>query len=165
MGVVGVWVNQCWSRGTVRLASLDPAEEPIIEENMLDDPRDAARLRDGFRRLIALAGRPAFAAIGEVLHLHPDLADDAALDAWALANAGDTQHATSTCRMGPEDDPLAVVGPDCRVHGLEALRVIDASIIPFVPRANTHLTTVMIGEVMAERLAADLRLPAGSSPA
>jgi choline dehydrogenase len=151
-GVLGVWLNQCWSRGAGRLASLDPAVEPVIEENMLDDARDAIRLRDGFRRLVEIAARPAVAAIGKLTFPPFDLADDAALDGWALANAGDTQHATSTCRMGPDDDPLAVVDAECRVRGLEGLRVIDASVIPFVPRANTHLTTVMIGEVMAARL-------------
>jgi choline dehydrogenase len=59
--------------------------------------------------------------------------------------------------MGAADDPRAVVDSDCRVHGLRALRVVDASVIPFVPRANTHLTTVMIAEVMAERILAGRR--------
>jgi choline dehydrogenase len=154
-GLMGVWVNQCWSRGAVRLASPDPADEPIIEENMLDDPNDALRLRDGFRRLIEMAEGPAVRAIGELKRPPVDISDDAAFDAWAAASAGDTQHATSTCRMGLEDDPRAVVDPDCRVHGLQALRVIDASVLPFVPRANTHLTTVMIAEAMAERLLAE----------
>lgn len=156
-GLVAVWVNQCFSRGQVRLASLDPADQPVVEENMLDDPRDRQRLRDGVRRLLQIARRPAVEAIGRLVPLAFDPADDEALDAFALATVGDTQHATSTCAMGAPDDPRAVVDPDCRVLGLRGLRVVDASVIPFVPRANTHLTTVMIAEVMAERMLAERR--------
>ena len=76
----------------------------------------------------------------------------AAGDAFAMGNAGDTQHATSSCHMGDPSDAGAVVDSDCRVLGLEGLRVIDASVMPSVVRANTHLTTVMIAEVMAQRL-------------
>jgi choline dehydrogenase len=153
-GLVAVWVNQCFSRGQVRLASLEPTDQPLIEENMLDDPRDRERLRDGIRRLLEAVARPAIAAVGDMVPLAFDPADDEAVDAGALAMVGDTQHATSTCAMGSADDPRAVVDPDCQVLGLRGLRVIDASVIPFVPRANTHLTTVMIAEVMAERMLA-----------
>ena len=145
-GLLGVWVNQCFSRGTLRLASLDPAVQPIVEENMLDDPSDLARLRDGVRRLLALSRHASVAAIGAVLPPVTEGSSDAELDAYILANAGDTQHGTSTCPMG------AVVDSDCRVLGLEGLRVVDASVMPSVVRANTHLTTVMIAEHMAERL-------------
>jgi 5-(hydroxymethyl)furfural/furfural oxidase len=150
-GLLGVWVNQCFSRGVVRLASRDPSIQPVIEENMLDDPSDVVRMRDGVRRLLALAGRGSVAAIGQVDLALAD-ASDAEIDAFALKNAGDTQHATSTCRMGDPSDPLSVVDGDCRVLGLEGLRVIDASVMPSVVRANTHLTAVMIAEVMAQRL-------------
>jgi 5-(hydroxymethyl)furfural/furfural oxidase len=151
-GLLGVWVNECVSRGTVRLASADPAEQPIIEEAMLSDPSDLIRMRDGIRRMMALGRSPAMGAIGAVVTDLADGAGDDEVDAFALRYAGDAQHATSTCRMGDADDPLSVVDPDCRVLGLEGLRVIDASVMPSVVRANTHLTTVMIGEHMAERL-------------
>ena len=151
-GLIGVWVNQCLSRGTLRLASADPGDQPLIEEAMLDHPSDRERMRDGIRRLLALARRGAVRAIGEpVINLAPD-ADDDAVDAFAMAHAGDTQHATSTCPMGDPADPAAVVDSDCRVLGLQGLRVIDASVMPSVPRANTHLSTVMIAEIMAARL-------------
>src|SRR5690606_39545204 len=70
-----------------------------------------------------------------------DSGDDKQIDAFLLAAAADTQHATSTCRMGAADDPRTVVTPDCRVLGFSGLRVIDASVFPDVPRANTHLAT------------------------
>jgi 5-(hydroxymethyl)furfural/furfural oxidase len=151
-GLLGVWVNQCFSRGTVRLASADPFDQPVIEENMLDAPSDRERMRDGIRRLLALARSPAVAAIGRVA---VDLADDASddvIDTFAMRFAGDAQHATSSCRMGADTDPASVVDSDCQVLGLEGLRVIDASVMPGVVRANTHLTTVMIAEHMAQRL-------------
>ena len=71
-----------------------------------------------------------------------------------LAVAGDAQHATSTCRMGAPDDDNAVVDPECRVRGFDGLRVADASVMPTVPCANTHLTTLMIGEKVADMLKA-----------
>lgn len=157
-GLIGVWVNECFSRGTLTIDSTDPFAQPIIEENMLDDPRDLARLRDGVRRLIDLARHPAFEDIatlvttGERGDSLDTLIEDDALDAWILANAGDAQHATSTCRMGARDDPGSVVDPECRVLGVEGLYVIDASVMPSVPCANTHLTTIMIAERMADLL-------------
>ncbi len=151
-GLLGVWVNQCVSRGTVRLNSTDPFDQPLIEENMLDDASDRERMRDGVRRLMALARRGAVSAIGQPVIDLADDADDGTVDAFALRNAGDTQHATSTCRMGDPADPATVVDSDGRVLGLRGLRVIDASVMPSTPRANTHLTTVMIAEHLAERL-------------
>jgi choline dehydrogenase len=157
MGLIGVWVNQCLSRGRLTLASADPEIEPIVEENMLDDPSDLIRMRDGVRRLIEIARHPATRALGAVAAPGLDITadpSDADIDRWVLATAGDTQHATSTCPMGGPDDRDAVVDPECRVVGTEGLRVIDASIMPSVPRANTHLATVMIAERMAERMRA-----------
>ena len=78
------------------------------------------------------------------------MADD--LDSWIMQECSDAQHASGTCRMGAADDPRSVVDPDCKVIGTTGLRVIDASIMPEVPRANTHLTTVMIAEKMADAI-------------
>jgi 5-(hydroxymethyl)furfural/furfural oxidase len=74
------------------------------------------------------------------------------LEDWMFAECSDAQHASGTCRMGAVDDPHSVVDPECRVIGCTGLRVIDASIMPTVVRANTHFTTVMIAEKMADRL-------------
>jgi choline dehydrogenase len=166
-GYIGVSAFQTFSKGWLRLATTDPDTHPDIHIRMLSDERDLVRMRDGARRLFALVRHPAVAAICEGMelagsgfaltgketpHTIEDLAADDALDAWMRAVVSDTQHPVGTCRMGAPDDPRSVVDPDCRVLGLEGLRVIDASIMPEVPRANTHLTCVMIGEVMAERL-------------
>ena len=83
-----------------------------------------------------------------------DALSDAELDDWLFADCGDAQHASGTCRMGAANDLRSVVDPECRVLGFTGLRVIDASIMPEVPRVNTHLTTVAIAERMADRLKA-----------
>lgn len=159
-GAVGVWANQVFSRGQVELADLDPATPPVVRENMLSDERDLSRLRDGARLLAELVDTEPLRRIcdGDPWRHNRMLqaaleGGDADLDAHLLASAVDTQHGTSTCRMGSPDDPATVVDPDCRVLGIDGLRVVDASICPSVPRANTNLTAIMIGELMAARMA------------
>ena len=77
------------------------------------------------------------------------MSDDDALNAWVKARAVPFYHPVGTCRMGGADDSAAVVEAECRVRGVEGLRVIDASIMPTIPRANTNLTVIMIAEKMA----------------
>ena len=83
------------------------------------------------------------------------MADDDALNAWVRARAVPFYHPVGTCRIGGPDTAGAVVGPDCRVHGVEGLRVIDASVMPTIPRANTNLTVIMIAEKMAAAIAGE----------
>ncbi len=157
-GAYGVWLNQNYSRGEVTLTSTDPADQPQVHQRMLSDERDLARLRTGIRALVELARRDETAAIlggsleRENAALFAVLDDDGELDDYLLTTVGDAQHGTSTCRMGRPDDADAVVDPECRVLGVEGLRVVDASIFPSVPRANTNLATIMAGELMADRL-------------
>ncbi|MFI0355742.1 GMC family oxidoreductase [Actinomadura sp. 9N407] len=158
-GGFGVWLNQSHSRGVLTLTSADPEAQPEVRERMLSDDRDLARLRVGVRALVEMARGPEAAAVvaGSVEaangRLFEVLDDDAELDDHMLATAADAQHGTSTCRMGAPGDDSAVVDPSCRVRGFEGLRVVDASIFPSVPRANTNLATIMVGELMADRLA------------
>ncbi|MEV0388873.1 GMC family oxidoreductase [Nonomuraea sp. NPDC050643] len=158
MGGFGVWLNQSFSRGVLTLTSTDPQAQPEVRERMLSDARDLRRLREGVRTLAGLALSPEAASIvaGSVEagngRLFAVLDDDAELDDHLLATAMDAQHGTSTCRMGAPGDAATVVDPACRVLGVEGLRVVDASIFPSVPRANTNLTAIMAGELMADRL-------------
>lgn len=157
------WQN--FSRGRLRVVDPDPFAMPEIEENLLSDERDLVRLRDGARRMFALARHPAIAAISDAVHLseprgggvHSDLtlddvADDKALDEWLFAAVADTWHISGTCRMGAPDDPRSVVDSNCSVLGVERLRVIDGAIMPEVPRANTNITCMAIAEHMVARL-------------
>ena len=157
-GRIAVSVYQAFSQGHVRITSTDPARDPAIEERMLSDDRDLIRLRDGVRRLreiclaegvTKVAHRAEYGTSGRSM---ADDLSDAELDDFLFRECGDAQHASGTCRMGASDDKRSVVDPECRVLGCTGLRVIDASIMPEVPRANTHLTTVAIAERMADRL-------------
>jgi choline dehydrogenase len=160
-GGVGASLFNAFSRGVVRLASPDPAIDPVVDENMLDDPRDVLRMRDAVHRLAALAGHPALGGIAEAITFHDSgLGLDAvtalpadALDALMLDQAADAQHAAGSCRMTAYEEPRGVVDPDLRVKGIAGLRVADASIMPADCRANTHFTCVMIGTIAAQRIA------------
>ena len=146
------------SEGTVRITTRDPAIDPAVDERMLSHDSDLVRMRDGVRRLRELCRHGAFTAISTRVEygstgrsIEEPLEGDA-LDDWMFAECSDAQHASGTCRMGAADDPRAVVDADCRVIGCTGLRVIDASVMPTVVRANTHFTTVMIAEKMADEL-------------
>ena len=149
---------QALSEGTVRIASPDPATDPEVDERMLSHESDLVRMRDGVRRAREICLQPAIQATatrveyGATGHSIDEPFDGDAFDDWMFAECSDAQHASGTCRMGSVDDALSVVDSECRVIGCTGLRVIDASIMPTVVRANTHLTTVMIAEKMAEAL-------------
>jgi 5-(hydroxymethyl)furfural/furfural oxidase len=160
LGRIAVSVYQAFSQGHVRITTTDPTVDPDIEERMLSDPSDLVRMRDGVRRLrdiclqagvTDIAHRVDYGASGRSMD---EPLSETELDDWLFAECSDAQHASGTCRMGAPDDPRSVVDPECRVIGCTGLRVIDASIMPEVPRANTHLTTVAIAERMADRLKA-----------
>jgi choline dehydrogenase len=158
-GRIAVSVYQAFSQGTVRIVSNDPMTDPAIEERMLSNESDLARMRDGVRRARAIGLRPAVQEIAERVDYGltgrsiEDELTDTELDDWLFQECSDAQHASGTCRMGAPEDPRSVVGPDCRVLGVSGLRVVDASIMPEVVRANTNLTTIMI----AEKIAAEIR--------
>ena len=81
-----------------------------------------------------------------------NLETDQALDDWMLRNATTAHHISGTCKMGPSTDEMAVVDQKGRIHGLENIRIIDASVMPDCIRANTNVTTMMIGERMSDFL-------------
>jgi 5-(hydroxymethyl)furfural/furfural oxidase len=157
-GGIRASVVQTFSKGSVRITTPDPTIDPEVDFRLLSDGRDLVRLRDGARRLFELAQHPAIASMTEHVWVGKtgqgiaDFRDDAQIDAWLLAECIDYVHAGGTCRMGPLGDPHAVVDPEGRVRGVEGLRVVDASIMPEVPPANTHLTAVMLAEHLAERM-------------
>ena len=158
-GRLAVSVYQAFSQGTVRIVSPDPDLDPAVDERMLSDESDLVRMRDGVRRARAIALHPAIQAITERVEygvsgrpIEEELTGDA-LDRWLFEECSDAQHASGTCRMGSPDDPRSVVDPHCRVLGVSGLRVVDASVMPEVVRANTNFTTIMI----AEKIAAAIR--------
>ena len=151
-GLLELCVFECDSRGEVAIGSTDPDTEPRVDFRMLSEPGDLARLRDGVGLLSELARTDPIRGIASDVWLGPermdiDAADDeAAIDAWLMRSCLDAQHASGSCRMGLSSRPETVVDEQCRVLGVQGLRVADASIMPQTPRANTHLPTVTIAE-------------------
>jgi choline dehydrogenase len=140
--------------GELRLVSPDPQVQPSLDYNYLADPFDRQRLREGVRLALTLAEH---VDLKEIIgpRLEPtdaDLASDQAFDEWLLRQVTTYSHISGTCKMGPGSDPMAVVDQYGKVHGLEGLRVVDASIMPNLVRAPINPTVLMIGERMADLL-------------
>jgi choline dehydrogenase-like flavoprotein len=123
-------------RGRVTLAGNDPAADPEVDFDLLADDRDAATVQLAIDAVEQLLDHPAFRAVGEALPYDRS-------DAGVRATVGDYVHAAGTCAMG------TVVDTSCRVRGHHGLMVCDASVLPVLPRANTHLPTVMVAERVA----------------
>lgn len=150
-------LNLAVGQGAIRLRSAAPAIPLSIDFNLLAEPSDLRRLREGLRLASRLGEHHAFAQLlGE--RISPDdtvIESDSALDAWMRREVTHTNHLAGTCKMGPAADPLAVVDQRGRVHGVDGLRVADCSIMPDCVRANTNATAMMIGERMAELIGKD----------
>lgn len=147
------------SEGSVTLASADPAVHPRIKLNYFDDPHDVQVMVAVMRRALEIAKAWPGGGLGEPV-IPPHLArahsheagsepSDALLEDFARHYAITVYHVTSTCRIGE------VVDPRLRVHGIEALRVADASVMPNIVSGNTNAATIMIGEKAAEMIATD----------
>lgn len=157
-GALGVKLAQCHSRGQLRIVNPTPEVSPRIELNLLADARDRGLARRALRDALELltdtpTARPNVVGVsGPDQAALPDLRDDREVDAWLRHFGTDTSHVSGGSAIGEPDDPHAVVDPRCRVKGTQALSVADMSVAPAVPRANTHLTAVMVGEHAANLL-------------
>jgi choline dehydrogenase len=140
-------------RGRVRLTSPDPAATLDIDHRYFSEPADLEAMGEGVELALGLV---ATTPLAEVLEPGSGFTLPAGgregLRAWIRDQAGTTFHPCSTCRMGPADDPGAVVDHAGRVHGLAGLRVADAAIFPTSPRANLHCTVVAAAEKLADAI-------------
>lgn len=144
------------SAGELRLSSADPHVQPQFNYHYLDDAFDRERLRGAIRLCVRLLEGESYKDMvaSRTAPTDEELANDDLLDAYMLRTVGTARHVSGTCKMGPPSDPLAVVDQDLRIHGLEGIRVADPSILPNVVRANTNATAIMIGERVADLVAA-----------
>jgi choline dehydrogenase len=142
------------ARGRLSLTSSDPGIQPLIELNFAADAEDLRRLCEGVRLAWQIAHQRELARYVERVALLTDetIGSDDALAAYVRATVTTQFHPCGTARMGPAHDAMAVVDQHCRVRGVENLRVVDASIMPTIPRANINLTCIMIGEHAADWL-------------
>jgi choline dehydrogenase len=140
------------ARGRVSLRSSDPAVPVNIDLNYLDDPEDLRRMVEGVRLAWRLMNSTSFAPyIKEFFNISKAIVDsDSATADFVRNNCGTIYHPTTTAKMGPKSDPEAVVDQYFRVHGIEGLHVVDASVMPNIVRANTNLTCIMLGERAAD---------------
>ena len=146
------------STGKLTLTSADPHTYPYMDFRYLSESWDRQRLRQAVRLCIRLLEHPAYNAIitDRISPTDEDLVSDDALDLWLLQNVTTSHHVSGTCKMGPTSDTFAVTDQSLRVHGLQRLRVIDASIMPNVIRANTNATTIMIAERASDLIKAQI---------
>jgi choline dehydrogenase len=142
------------SRGSVRLRSADPADAPRVRLPGVQEPADLERLIEGLLRGLEVASHPEIRGRGAT---GGHAATDAAgLRSWIRANAYSIPHTVGTCSMGGSPDDGSVVDPLGRVHGVDRLSVVDASIIPEPPSGFPHLVTIMLAERLSDEVAARL---------
>ncbi|MEH2448079.1 MAG: GMC family oxidoreductase N-terminal domain-containing protein [Nostoc sp.] len=139
--------------GSVSLRTLDPKDAPIIRMNYLQSQSDVKKLVAGIKLIRQLFQTRAFDEFrGEEIAPGADVTSDEALEAYIRETCNTVYHPVGTCKMGT--DPMAVVDPKLRVHGVEGLRVVDASIMPTLITGHTNAPTIMIGEKAADLIKA-----------
>jgi choline dehydrogenase len=152
------------SRGSVRLASANPLDHPKLFFNYLSHPDDWTEMRACVRLTREIFGQPAFARY-HAREMQPgtDVQTDEQIDAFIRKHVETAYHPSCTCKMGRDDDPLAVVDSQTRVRGIESLRVVDSSIMPSITNGNLNAPTIMIAEKAADHILGKALLPESSA--
>jgi choline dehydrogenase len=149
---IGSVVERQKSIGRMSLVSADPHVNPRIENRFCEHPEDVRRLVEGVHMAFEVGSHPAFDALSDGVRAPgvANLEDDEALGRWCKMVSSSGFHPSCTAKMSPASDPMGVVDQHLRVRGFDNLFVADASVMPKCPRANIHLTSVMIGERAGE---------------
>ncbi len=148
------------SRGAVTLKSADPAEAPSIFFNYMSHADDWLEFRTAIRLTREIFGQQAFAPYaGHEIQPGADVQSDDALDAFIRAHAESAYHPCGTAKMGATSDPMAVVDPECRVIGVDGLRVADSSIFPRITNGNLNGPSIMVGEKASDHILGRTPLP------
>ncbi|MFB6205350.1 MAG: GMC family oxidoreductase [Haloglomus sp.] len=146
---VGVGLVAPESRGRVRLRSDDPDDDPVIDPGYLTADEDVEALVRGVEKAQEIAAAEPLAEVYDGRNF-PETTDEDGIREHVRQHAGSYYHLAGTCRMGVDPDDGAVVDAECRVHGVEGLRVVDASVLPTIPRVNTYGPTMMVAERAAD---------------
>ena len=148
------------SRGSVTLRSSDPDDDPKILFNYMSDPQDWTDFRHCIRLTRDIFGQDAFGPYrGKEIQPGSEVQTDTELDAFILKHVESAYHPCGTCKIGRRDNPMAVVDPECRVIGVDALRVVDSSIFPRIPNGNLNGPSIMVGEKGADMILGHAPLP------
>lgn len=162
---VHVGPNKPHSRGRVWIRSSDPKQKPAILFRYLTDSQDIQDWRDCIRLTRELLAQPALDNYrGEEIQPSLSVQSDAEIDAWVKENVESAYHPSCSCKMGATDDPMAVVDSQCRVIGLEGLRVVDSSIFPTIPNGNLNAPAIMVAERASDLILGKPLLPAEHAP-
>lgn len=141
------------SRGAVTLRSADPKDDPVIRFNYMSTPQDWEDFRTCIRLTREVFAQEAFKPfVKHEIQPGVDVQSDAELDAFIAEHAESAYHPCGTCKMGAAHDPMAVVDPECRVIGVEGLRVADSSIFPRITNGNLNGPSIMVGEKAADHI-------------
>ncbi len=151
------------SRGAVTLRSADPQVAPSIVHNYLNDPEDCREMVDAVRQTDEIIQQPAWDSMrGEAKTPPLRNMGDADVLAWLRLNVGTQYHPSSTCRMGVDD--MAVVDAEGRVHEVDGLRIVDASVFPGITSGNLNCPVMMVAEKLSDRIIGEVPLPAETAP-
>lgn len=151
------------SRGAISLRSGNPADAPVIRFNYMSHPDDWEEFRTCIRLTREIFGQAAMKPhVKAELQPGPGIETDAEIDAFIREHAESAYHPCGTARMGRASDPMAVVDPECRVIGVEGLRVADSSIFPQVTNGNLNAPSIMVGEKAADHILGRQPLPASN---
>ncbi|WP_318498125.1 choline dehydrogenase [Photobacterium leiognathi] len=162
---VHVGPNKPQSRGTVSVVSNDPHAKPKIEFNYISTEQDKQDWRDCIRLTREIMAQSALDQYrGDEIQPGADITSDKAIDQWVKENVESAYHPSCTCKMGDDNDVMAVLDPQCRVRGIENLRVVDSSIFPTIPNGNLNAPTIMVAERAADFILQRTPLPAGNVP-
>ncbi|WP_305815107.1 choline dehydrogenase [Photobacterium leiognathi] len=162
---VHVGPNKPQSRGTVSVVSNDPHAKPKIEFNYISTEQDKQDWRDCIRLTREIMAQSALDQYrGDEIQPGADVTSDQAIDQWVKENVESAYHPSCTCKMGDDNDVMAVLDSQCRVRGIENLRVVDSSIFPTIPNGNLNAPTIMVAERAADFILQRTPLPAGNVP-
>ena len=148
------------SRGSISLNSSNPEDRPKIVFNYMSQPQDWEDFRHCIRLTRSIFGQPAFDPFrGKEIQPGIDVQSDEELDTFISEHVESAYHPCGTCKIGRPDDPMAVVDPECRVIGVDSLRVVDSSIFPRIPNGNLNGPSIMVGEKGADHILGRAPLP------
>ena len=146
------------SRGEVKLKSANPSDALAIDPKFFDDPRDMEVLIDGAQRMQQILESEPLSTISKKMLYPVDLGDRKTMEDEIRKRADTQYHPVGTCKMGTQDDEMAVVDEQLKVYGVEGLRVVDVSIMPNLVSGNTNAPTIMIGEKAADIIKNDYQI-------
>ncbi|MEH6580017.1 MAG: choline dehydrogenase [Amphritea sp.] len=157
---VHVGPNKPESRGRVWIKSADPKAKPSILFNYIGTEQDKQDWRDCIRLSREILNQPALDDYrGDEIQPGMQITSDKEIDRWVRENVESAYHPSCTCKLGADDDPMAVLDSECRVRGIEALRVVDSSIFPTIPNGNLNAPTIMVAEKAADMILGKQPLP------